>query len=216
MEPDSRNSMVIPGSDKIAREVKSKGLFVIPSYLTGTRLQEIIDEFHLILDKEKNAKYSFGRAVRLINVPHKYQTTIKLFRSKFMANVAKSFYKGPHRLNTSVFLTHEHGKQGDYSPNGVFHADLTHSLKFLFYLTDIDESCGPFTCIPGSTKVGAKLRLSKNNRLKDNPSLLHLVKKAKPITGPAGTLIIFTTDLIHKGGRLSGGTRKVIRGHCRP
>jgi len=35
------------------------------------------------------------------------------------------------------------------------------------------------------------------------------------IEGPAGTLIIFSTDVFHRAGIVSEGQRHVMRGHCR-
>ena len=98
-------------------------------------------------------------------------------------------------------------------------------LKFFIYLTDIDKSCGAFTICPKSRQRGAELRneahkRSKNyhdvkNRIElDYPELLETYPP-EPIEAKAGTLLVFDTDIFHKGGQVEEGKeRLIVRLHC--
>ena len=98
------------------------------------------------------------------------------------------------------------------------------SLKFFIYLSDIDKSCGAFSCSIGSRAEGYNLRRSawsvgnydnvKNRIELDYPELLKEYP-SQPIEGKAGTLIVFDTDTFHKGGKVeSEKERLVVRLHC--
>lgn len=159
--------------------------------------------------------YAFGNAIRLYGRNHKYKTIKNIFLSKDFQSIAKSYYSCDHKFE-SVFLTHEY-KSNKMAPNGYLHADKAHALKFMIYLNDVDLDSGPFTYIPNSKADGIKLRMSgKNNQLRNHVGLQHIAKRATPVLGPAGTLIIFSTDIVHMGGLTNGGERFIARSHWRP
>ena len=98
----------------------------------------------------------------------------------------------------------------------------------MLYLTDVGEACGPFSVIPGTHVDGSFLRTQatekamneydqiKNWPLVDYPELEYTEDHIVPITGKAGTLIIFETDLFHLGGVLEDEKdRLIIRSHIR-
>mgnify|MGYP003636922825 CR=1 FL=1 len=66
-------------------------------------------------------------------------------------------------------------------------------------------------------QLGKPYEAQKNRIQIDYPAAYEEVKKnIKPIYGPAGTLIIFQTDLFHMGGKVSDGfERKICRLHMR-
>tara|TARA_A100001015_G_scaffold316221_1_gene429937 strand:+ start:1354 stop:1992 length:639 start_codon:yes stop_codon:yes gene_type:complete len=118
-----------------------------------------------------------------------------------------------------VFITHEF--KNDISRNNYLHFDRLRCLKVLVYLQDVDEDNGPFSIVPKSHIKGAELRRSfsklndyeeKKNRIDiDYPEIKYDLKK---IIGPAGTTIIFDSDIFHCGGNVSQGReRLVIRSH---
>ena len=101
------------------------------------------------------------------------------------------------------------------------------AFKFFIYLTDVDKSCGAFSCVPGSHLLGKELRQnarkeSKNyskirNRIfVDYTNLKAYKNKIEPIEAPKGTVIVFDTDVFHMGGKVkTGKERVVIRSHNR-
>tara|TARA_R100001244_G_scaffold25113_2_gene25447 strand:+ start:102315 stop:102932 length:618 start_codon:yes stop_codon:yes gene_type:complete len=201
--------------DPYLKSLKKNKIVVIPDFLNEEEINSVRSEYEAILE-DRAKPYGFGRAVRLYGIPDDLVAIKEIFNSKEMLVAARHFYgRTPFKFNTAVFLSHEFGIPGD-APNGYWHSDRDHAFKFMIYLKDVGPHDGPFSYIPNSANIGAKLRLSRKHQLRDHPDLLKLVNKEETVLAKAGTLMIFSTDVIHKGGRINGGERMVIRGHCRP
>jgi len=101
------------------------------------------------------------------------------------------------------------------------------TFKLFYYVLDTNASNGAFSCVPESHIKGESLRCREwaasndyaeiGNRLAiDHPDLGYDEDSAIPIEGPAGTLMIFTTDIFHKGGIVEDNKeRLIIRSHSR-
>ena len=98
----------------------------------------------------------------------------------------------------------------------------------MLYLTDVEKDCGALSVIPETHLDGAYLRASarkdaqnqydkiKNWPLVDYPELGYTEDDVVPVCGKAGTLIIFDTDLFHRGGLVEDEKdRLMIRSHIR-
>tara|TARA_B100000282_G_scaffold296782_1_gene280047 strand:- start:3796 stop:5361 length:1566 start_codon:yes stop_codon:yes gene_type:complete len=118
-----------------------------------------------------------------------------------------------------VFITHEY-KQ-DTARNNYLHFDRLRSYKILTYLTDVTDADGPFSLVRGSHTFGRDARRSfqnqpnyeeKKNRIDiDYPGITY---ELEPILGPAGTTIIFDSDVFHLGGKVNENhERVIIRSH---
>ena len=121
-----------------------------------------------------------------------------------------------------IFMTHDF-KNDEMERNMWLHIDRLRCYKAMVYLTDVDESCGPFSVVPKSHKNGYFIRNSfkhmsyanKPNRIKlDHP---HLYEEPLKICGKKGTLILFDTDIFHMGGKVDDEKeRMLIRSHWFP
>jgi hypothetical protein len=117
-----------------------------------------------------------------------------------------------------VMLTHDYLNK--FEINQYLHFDRWRSLKAMVYLTDVGEGDGAFSVVPGSHKRGAELRRSYRNLpygIRPNRVVSDFpedYKKPVKILGPAGTLILFDSDIFHSGGDIyEGRERKLIRSH---
>jgi len=119
-----------------------------------------------------------------------------------------------------IFITHEYNSSTK-ERNNYLHFDRSRCLKVMVYLEEVTARSGPLTVAPGSHRIGRYLRVRENqktnyadklNRIDiDYPGILY---EEWPILGPAGTTILFDTDIFHKGGNVvEGETRTVIRSH---
>lgn len=113
-------------------------------------------------------------------------------------------------------------------------------LKTMLYLTDVQHANGAFAYIPGSHLVVRSLMqgLSAQQQVHTYEEIMaqldyytpnspfaegvrqHVrfadqVDETYSLTGPAGTLIYFDANGLHRGGRVSVGTRWIIRAHHR-
>lgn len=118
----------------------------------------------------------------------------------------------------NVCITYENNSD-TITRNNFLHFDRSRCFKVMTYLSEVGENCGPFSVVEGSHNKGAELRRSfakersfekKRNRIDiDYPEIEYNIT---PILGPAGTTILFDSDIFHKGGDVTeGGFRCIVR-----
>lgn len=204
--------------ERIYTLVMKHGVAIIPNYRPEQCLavQEKCEEEL----SNANSSYGFGAVVRYNGVP---KWLSELYDDELKA-VADLYYNGKkYSLHNEVFLAHEYKSDG-YARNSDLHFDRRHALKFFYYLIDVDERCGPFSIAPGSHQACKKFRIKESgkpydkqlNRTKEIPELQKYEKEVMPVVGQIGTLIVFDTDVLHKGGHVDEGhERMIVRSHCR-
>ncbi len=220
----------------------SEGIFKIDNYITGDDLQQLHDEVQEKCENE-GGHYQFGRNYRGPSLNHfdSNSAMFKVYDAHWMRSlhrevVARYSNDQLGRVSSgeygkNIFATHDYKvvrggpRTGELGRNGWLHFDRNWFLKFFIYLTDIDKSCGAFTICPKSRQRGEELRneahkRSKNyhdvkNRIElDYPELLETYPP-EPIEAKAGTLLVFDTDIFHKGGQVEEGKeRLIVRLHC--
>ncbi|MEU2611434.1 phytanoyl-CoA dioxygenase family protein [Micromonospora sp. NPDC007271] len=192
-----------------------------------------------LTDTGKDLSRAYGRTSTgehlkygLAELAESQPATYETFRHPFMRAVADGYLGVPNTVNRHVVLTN------DYRPGDEvigYHFDEIRSLKFLVYLDDVDETNGAFEIIPGTQHQGAQVRTSEWLRTGDYNSIRirvfdsftddlfytlfghfkpFLALRGVPVHAPAGTMIAFTTDTIHRAGQLQPGrSRRVARAH---
>ena len=205
---------------KILEKLDTDGIAVVDGLLDSDVLKNVKAESEQILAKA-TSDYNYGKGTQ-ITLPS--SGIIKdIFTYKWMQEIADKYLKRSRPLNPQVAITHEYISTDDVARNGFWHFDRRHSLKFFFYLTDVTEGCGAFSIDRGKHKLGKKLRTDawketgtyanvRNRILVDYDNLT--IDNPEEVLGSAGTLLIFDSDLFHRGGILDEGKeRMIIRGH---
>jgi len=205
--------------------LRSDGVFKIHDYILGDDLYSLHDE---VLEKctTEGDHYEFGRNYRGPHLDEFSEDSyiFKTFHSQWMYKLYQIYSGGQQQYGKNVFATHDFKYTGDLARNGWLHFDRNWCLKFFLYLTDIDKSCGAFSCSVGSRQKGEVLRnmawgvqnydVVKNRIELDYPELLEIYPD-EPVEAKAGTLIVFDTNTFHKGGQVEKGKeRLVVRLHC--
>lgn len=201
-----------------------------------TKLYESVEE-----------NYQFGKAIRTDHGTWdvtKTPFTNSFFReSKWMYEIFEKYQGGhPYNFQRDLFSSYDFITHQGIGPQGWSHFDKIQRLKFFLYVTDVDETCGPLRCAPGTQKIVQELRSKEVNpesvtkwrfgRFYGDPGFLkegdwsegaingsqnHYPKikyEMKDILGDAGTLIVFDSNVIHSGGQVrEGGKRIVARSH---
>lgn len=123
-----------------------------------------------------------------------------------------------HLRCKDVMLTHDYLNKIEI--NQFLHFDRWRSLKAMVYLTDVTEENGAFSVVPKTHSEGARLRrIYKNLPYSVRPNRIEtdfpeLYEKPEKIVAPAGTLILFDSDIFHKGGDINDGNERIlIRSH---
>ncbi len=151
-----------------------------------------------------------------------------LFSAERIGAITRGYFGSPATSARHVILT------DDYEPREQIlaeHFDELNSLKFYVYLDEIDEDNAPFQAIPGTHVQGKQIRQAEWLRIDDYESIksrvfeqysqeffysifgmfkeLLLTRRVR-FTGPAGTLLVFDTDLLHSAGKLGEGRRRRV------
>jgi hypothetical protein len=124
----------------------------------------------------------------------------------------------PILAHTALWWTRAHGStdQTRVSAGQLFHFDLDRVkwLKFLIYLTDVDESTGPHVVVSRSHRSGSlPWQLGKRGyvRYTDSEVLDHYDREdIVELTGPRGTVLAVDTRALHRGKPLQHGERLIL------
>jgi len=207
----------------IVDTINEYGICVINNYQDVSGLKE--DTLKSLIDV--GGDYEFGYNVRLGSpgAYSKYPSMNSYFNNNFFKEILDSYCKEDKYdiFNKCIFATKDFKFDGELGRNGFLHFDRLRCFKFFVYLTDVDKNCGPFSIVPKSHIKGKELRTSSWNENSDYGGVKNRIKLDFPdiyneedivqILGDEGTLIMFDTDLFHKGGKTNGKERLIVRSH---
>jgi hypothetical protein len=176
--------------------------------------------------EKSTTNYAFGKAYRFGPIKKNkkiFPSIYSAFNNKWMREI-EALYLYDAKPCIQTLATHDYISDSGLARNGFLHFDRVFAFKFFLYLQDCDFNDGPFSCVPGSHKIGEKLRVAawmetkkyanvRNRVFIDYNDMQEYKDKIIPITANAGDLVIFDTDMFHMGGLTNGGERLIIRSH---
>ena len=203
-------------SEKATKEIQQNGYVVFPSYYNVDQ-QTILFSDSLARDRS----YLPGKSYKTNNLNSLPTMLRDLIFTQDIENVFRNISKTPEIKCQDVFITHELEETEQKERNNWLHFDRLRSLKAMVYLSEVSDSCGPFSVVPGSHLKGRSLRQNFANQSDYEEKLNrieldyeHMYEEPTKILGSIGTLILFDTDIFHKGGDVKQGSfRKIIRSH---
>lgn len=229
---------------ELRQEVEETGYAIVPSCLDTTTLDEMRRESAHALDVLPNYEYPFGDQCR-IEAPELRRTwlsslpvTAQILLEGPIAEVCAGY--GADERKDLLVWSREFNRDTE-AIYGTPHFDRRHQLKVFVYLTDVGEHNGP-THVASEDPAQFRERWIEAWRVAlDLPALpaaeiLEQVRSTsedssayrsvacvvdrprqefRPLTGGAGTVVIFDTSLAHFGGLVDEvGTRHTVRRHC--
>lgn len=211
--------------DGVLSLLGSHGIAVIPNYLSNRELDAVRQEC-VKLERDQSPgiterQYHCGRSLLVDRRkwdPQVYPSIETLMNARFLRDIATGYFSRQPAFNYQFLLTRE---TASGVPITGLHYDRLITLKFFIYLLDTTKDNGAFECIPGTHKSVEETRryyVKRGVRLFDLPNftLPQSVGTPIPMEGSAGTMLVFTTDVVHQGGVVSEGKERwVLRAHTR-
>ncbi|MHB1207073.1 MAG: phytanoyl-CoA dioxygenase family protein [Rhodospirillaceae bacterium] len=212
---------------EVAEAVRRWGIAIFPGLVTGDVLAGLNREFDLMIANRHALGVPLDEYGNIVNLrlnrerlsPQHFPVTSHFFAQPFMAAIADAYFgPGAYRLNGEIFVSDLAETTGPQTaPPFALHFDKRQVLKFFVYLTDTDEANGAMRVLPGSNLRNRRMReqAMTEHALNDIANVLPEPETPSfPISGPAGTLFIFDTDVCHGASRvLPGRHRRSMRGH---
>ena len=95
-------------------------------------------------------------------------------------------------------------KPANIGSGGGWHRDspFSHQVKFIWYLSEVTEDCGPFQYLPGSNSAKSK-RKHRLGRYRFETEKIS--GEMRTVTGDRGSMLICDTSAIHRGAPISIG-----------
>jgi hypothetical protein len=206
---------------RIVDFVLGQGIAVLPNYIHDQTSLRHLRREALAAVGASDLSYNFGQAARFPGIP-----TMPNIAGVLNESHLKEILKLSKKKLVETYITREY-KADAMERNGYLHYDRLHTFKLFFYLSDVDERSGPFRAVMGTHGQMREIRIAEWARTKDYaeirnrppidfPELGYTEDDGDPVLGPAGTLIVFDTDTLHKGGLVEKGQQRlVLRTHSR-
>jgi hypothetical protein len=211
----------------VIETVSRWGIIVFPGFVSGQLLRDLNAELDLQVEVRKQLGCLIDEYDNMINLRldrEKYRVafpkTMDFFGQEFMREIATTFFQPEDfKLNYEIFSTILSETKGPQTkPPFALHFDKWHCLKFYVYLSDTDERNGAMRATPGSIVRNRPIRQRAMAELSNVETMENVLPEPEessiPISGPAGTLLIFDTDMNHGASHVEAEyTRRTIRTH---
>jgi hypothetical protein len=214
-------SKSISFDSKKEMDLRSKGFFQINNFISEYECDDLTN----IIDKHTSKKYcwrdKYDSDVRIYGIENLEKKFKNIFDRNNLYNIYKK-YISVNNIYETIMAAKMVYKAENPGSGGGWHRDTTNQrqLKFILYLSDVDESNGCFQYISKSHKLKMKLKskIVLNNsivkqRYTHEETMLISQKldlKLKSFVGQKGTLIVVDTSGLHRGKPMEGGVRYAV------
>ncbi|WP_169745118.1 phytanoyl-CoA dioxygenase family protein [Cryptosporangium arvum] len=203
--------------------MREQGIAPIKPFLTGRTLAALRAEVGTLLTRVpehgEQLPYSSGAATAIgrRHLNDDFPALAEFFSADWMRTIAEEFFAAEdYSFNHDVIAVKD--LPGTTHAARTPHYDRTPNLKFFLYLSDVGSDNGPFACLPGShlhaKRVEDRRRrervLPRQDETRELPG--ELTSGLLPVLGPAGTLLVIDSDVIHRGLPVIDGFRLAVRG----
>ncbi|HAT1820639.1 hypothetical protein OQJ35_04380 [Legionella pneumophila] len=221
--------------------LRKYGVVLIPNWLTKEDLKKLSDDWHAIRNQRYNEDClcvhrvggnvaDYAALYRSKPNAEQFQAVNQIFNHPKIIELVNRIVGRPNLLNEEIYATYDLGKGEEIASS---HFDKTWNIKCMIYLHDIlGPGYGAFAVHPGSQYLARRKfknwfqKNCSNNSIEiGTPEFYGMGNEEIPdelgecieIFAPAGSMIIFSTDVFHRGSYLKEGReRKIIRGHTYP
>ncbi|MDQ2676065.1 MAG: hypothetical protein M3Y34_04595 [Actinomycetota bacterium] len=231
--------------EKAGARLRRDGYVVLDELLDGSTLEAMNGEFADVPARLPSYSYPFGEQYRAEaremreSLSSSMRVTSEVLLDGPLASVCSSY--GAEEERDLLVWSHEFTRDTK-AIYGIPHFDRRHQLKVFIYLTDVSESSGPthvaverpedfhgrwlaaWRDALGMDAASDGDVLRQVRATSEDSTVYRSVacevglprEKFRPLTGKAGTVVIFDTSLAHFGGLVtsSSASRRTVRRHC--
>lgn len=207
-------------------QLRDQGYTVIPEYFSREDCNLVIEKIENNISKPSN-KVSEGikEDFRIFKFEKKCNKTLAFSEDTFIKDIISKYFGKKLMSHFTVAGKVAYEENFKSNSGGGWHKDSEKkSLKAMIYLSDVNESNGPFSIITNSKNLNIKRRSGSYKfitkiimflkglpltppRFLDSDIKKNQDLKIKTITGKAGTLIVFDGNFIHRGEIIKDGKR---------
>jgi ectoine hydroxylase-related dioxygenase (phytanoyl-CoA dioxygenase family) len=222
--PEVRDVQTVAIDDvsAVVERLEADGVVLVADYLDADAIARATREAHELFERTPpwahHEEYSVGQAVRMERADidaAAYPVISSVFARPELESVVSAFFGEGYLFNRTVYAILD--VVGSTTHVQQLHYDKMRHLKSFIYLTDVGVDNGPFHCLPGSHLLAREAQ--RDNRSKyivpSDEDVRRLpdgvVGQSTPVLGPAGTLILFDSDILHHAGVVVGAERLAIR-----
>jgi ectoine hydroxylase-related dioxygenase (phytanoyl-CoA dioxygenase family) len=215
----------LTNSNDIVDTVRQAGLIIVREYLSANELSDLRREFQTIIETRHHLDFDVDERDYITNVRMRkddsakaFPQIVRTFSNALMHEVASAYMgEDKGKLNDLIFVNEIKTTPPDLDVAPfVLHFDKLRVLKFFIYLDDTTASNGAMWVAPTSMirNQRHRARIARlGGELSEN-RVSELEQEIFPIEAPAGSLIVFDTDMSHKAGAVNAGqVRRAMRGH---
>jgi hypothetical protein len=216
---------IVADTRHITDALAEYGIVTVPGWLPADAVAAVTaDAERLLANEPGHAEllgYSRGKGVRVERgrLGTDYPALAACFSGGWMQEVADVFFgTARYAFNHDVIVVRD--VVGTEHAARRPHYDRTPNLKFFLYLVDTAERNGAFCCQTGSHIFGKSAQAANRAAgvlpAQSDTRVLpdEFTARLEPVEGPAGTLLVIDSDIVHRGAPVLEGYRLAVRSRC--
>jgi hypothetical protein len=191
-------------------ELKSKTALLVKNDITKYECEKIKEKINEIIENQCSIVWSDeeGADKRIFEFEKYYNGLYDLLKiDEKIKNI--EFYTG-RKIESWTIMANKicHAKNNKGSGGG-WHKDsaFSHQVKYIWYLTNVNEDNGPFQFVRGTNKIK---RYGNNPIIATRFEDILENEKTELVLGGAGDLLICDTSCVHRGKPIEQGVRYAI------
>lgn len=217
-------SKVNANDEEFVRLMKADGFYIFPDKLNEDDIFNLRNDFINLMPLENRSKSSGQDTGRVSSSGHSLSDIAKPYEEMFKKLAIKFFGTENIVHELSYYQSSQFQDDIDNIPGGEFHVDDNKpNIKFMLYLTDVNNNSGPFKYVPKSHGIKSfkkfihwylheifKLRSMHYGFYGLFADQELMEKRAVKITEKKGTFFCADTTGYHAADKLMHGNREVL------
>ncbi len=207
-----RDLSPVARTDALVQKIRDEGYVIIPSLLDGARIKALRAALSPWLDGTLLGRNDFEgfRSERVYGLLAKHTDLSLIVEHPLILGILDALLERDYLLSANLAINSHPGETAqrfhrDNAGGGGADPTALHGISTIWNLDDFNEDNGATEIIPGSHLWGHEIPAE------DTPGVMKVIM-------PAGSVIIFTGSLFHRGGaNLSDNPRLAITPqYCQP